>query len=101
MSPPATSHGPIIQPMSVDQSIRSPAWRSKQCARSCAAFTGKPPWTCSAPFGGPQPPRDGLRAVAGKNGDEDGADGADREHGHGAFDRKRQEYRDAVALPYA
>ena len=43
------SHGPIIQPM-------SPSCTSKQWAMSCAAFTGKPPCTCTAPFGRPVVP---------------------------------------------
>ncbi len=56
MSPPAMSQGPIIQPMSVNQNMTSPSCRSMQCAMSCAAFTGKPPCTCTAPFGWPVVP---------------------------------------------
>ena len=50
------SHGPIIQPMSENQNTTSPSCTSKQWAMSCAAFTGNPPWTCTAPFGRPVVP---------------------------------------------
>src|SRR5947207_25335 len=56
IKPPAISHGPIIHPMSVNHHRRSPARRANTCARSWAAFTGKPPWTCTAPLGRPVVP---------------------------------------------
>ena len=52
----AIAHGPIIQPISVSQNSRSPGPRSKQWARSCVAFSGKPWCTCSAPLGRPVVP---------------------------------------------
>jgi hypothetical protein len=53
---PKTSHGPIIQPMSVIHQTTFPAFTSMQCAMSCAAFTGNPQCVCTAPFGLPVVP---------------------------------------------
>lgn len=55
-SAPKTSQGPIIQPMSVIQPMRSPALTSKAIIMSCAAFSGKPAWVWSTPFGRPVVP---------------------------------------------
>src|SRR5207247_411960 len=55
-SEPKMSHGPIIQPRSVNQNTVSSAPMSKPCAMSCAALTGNPPCTCSVPFGLPVVP---------------------------------------------
>ena len=59
-----TSHGPMIQPMSVNQnSMSPPPWpngvtprQSVWKAPSSATFTSQPPWTCTAPFGRPVVP---------------------------------------------
>ena len=50
------AQGPIIQPMSVNQNIRSPGPTSKRCAMSWVPFNGKPQWTCTAPLGLPVVP---------------------------------------------
>ena len=53
---PTTVHGPMIQPMSVENSTRSPAWRSAWYAASRAIETRNPPCTWTAPFGFPVVP---------------------------------------------
>ena len=55
-SAPTTVHGPMIQPMSVAKSTRSPARRSAWYAVSLAIESRNPPCTCSAPFGRPVVP---------------------------------------------
>ena len=53
---PNTSHGPIIQPMSVTQNSVSSECKFKPIQMSCAALTGKPQCVCTAPFGRPVVP---------------------------------------------
>ena len=53
---PKSSHGPIIQPMSLTQYMVSPGCTSKPCAMSCAALIGKPQCVCTAPLGRPVVP---------------------------------------------
>ena len=53
---PTTVHGPMIQPMSVANSMRSPARMSDWYAASRAIERRNPPWTCRAPFGRPVVP---------------------------------------------
>ena len=53
---PNSSHGAIIQPMSVTQYMVSVSWTSKQWAMSCAALMGNPQWLCTVPLGRPDVP---------------------------------------------
>ena len=53
---PMTTHGPMIQPMSVTHITRSSAWTSAWKAASSAIFTRSPPCTWTAPFGRPVVP---------------------------------------------
>ena len=48
--------GPTSQPMSVIQSIRSVALRSKQSRKSSPVFTAKPQWVWTVPLGFPVVP---------------------------------------------
>ena len=51
-----TSHGPMIQPMSVNQNRTSPVLTSVWKAPSSATFTVHPPCTCTEPLGRPVVP---------------------------------------------
>src|SRR5262249_43496289 len=53
---PKTSHGPIIQPMSVIQQRVSSGCRSSPIHMPCADLIGKPQCVCTAPFGFPVVP---------------------------------------------
>ena len=53
---PNSSHGPIIQPMSLTQYMVSPGCTSKAWAMSCADLMGKPQCVCTAPLGRPVVP---------------------------------------------
>ena len=55
-SAPTISHGPMIQPRSVNQNRRSSGCRSVWYATSLAIFTRKPPWTWTEPLGRPVVP---------------------------------------------